>query len=241
MPYSYKKVYLKDDSFDPFYKSVNPKFFFKSRLLSGLLMALGFIVLGTQVIVPLVFFKTQNEVALPVRASVLGVATGFSDFNYNELENDDEVKEPTQNNLPQYFYLEVPKLGIKEAVVETNSTNYNPETSLGHYKGSAIPGQKGNSFIYGHSVLPWFFNPNNYKTIFSTLGDLGAGDKFYVYFNGQKLTYKVDYKELLAPSSVNPLAEFKPQYLNDSTMTLMTCWPAGTKAKRLLVRATLTD
>jgi sortase A len=238
MPYVGKKVYIKNESFDPIYHSVNYRFFFKSRVLSGGLMAVGFLVLGTQVIAPLVFFKTQNEIAQPMRASVLGVATGYSDFEYKELKNDKSDK-PKQENVPNYFYLQIPKLKISNAVVETNATTLNPETALGHYKGSSLPGDKGNKFIYGHSVLPWFFNPKNYKTIFSTLGDLNAGDEFYIYYNNNKLTYKVEFKEVVDPTSVNPLAEFKPDYLNESTVTLMTCWPAGTRAKRLLVRASL--
>lgn len=242
MPYSGKKVYIKNESFDPIYHSVNYGFFFKSRILSGSLMALGFLVLGTQVVMPLVFFKTQDTVAEPARASVLGVATGYTDFQYKELKDTQPQAHGgnlQQENVPQYFYLQIPKLRIDKATVETNSTNLNPDTALGHYNGSALPGDTGNTFIYGHSVLPWFFNPKNYKTIFSTLGDLNAGDKFYVFYNNNKLTYKVDFKEVVSPTSVNPLATFKPKYLNDSTITLMTCWPAGTRAKRLLVHASL--
>ncbi|NMB70019.1 hypothetical protein GYA27_02350 [candidate division WWE3 bacterium] len=36
---------------------------------------------------------------------------------------------------------------------------------------------------------------------------------------------------------VQPLSEYKPRYLNESTITLMTCWPAGTRSKRMVVRA----
>lgn len=202
-------------------------------------MALGFLILGTQVILPLVFFKTQDRVSEPIRASVLGLATGFKDFEFKELEKDKTSKSVADSNIPKYFTISIPKLGIKEAVVETNSTNLSPEESLGHYKGTSLPGQTGNVFIYGHSVLPWFFNPKNYRTIFSTLDDLNAGDEFVVNYNNKELKYKVESKNALLPGEVNPLAEYKPRYLNESTVTLMTCYPAGTKAKRLLVYAVL--
>ncbi len=233
------KVYLKDQSFDPIYKSVNFGFYFKSKILSGALMALGFIILGTQVAIPLIFFKTQDRVAEPVRESVLGYATGFNDFNFSELKQENNNLPDVSNNVPTHFYLSIPKLGIKNAVVSTNSQDLNPQSSLGHYKGSALPGQNGNTFIYGHSVLPWFYNPKNYLTIFSTLDKLNAGDEFSIYFNNEKLTYEVETKEILSPNKVNPLFEFKPKYLNESTVTLMTCYPSGTKAKRLLVEAVL--
>lgn len=237
-----KKVYIKDQSFDPIYKAVNPYFYFQSKILSGSLMALGFLILGTQVVLPLVFFKTQDSVAEPIRASVLGVATGYNDFEFSELKATDEKTTITpNNNIPEYFHISVPRLGIVNAVVETNSVNLSPETSLGHYKGSALPGQVGNSFIYGHSVLPWFYNPKNYRTIFSTLENLQNGDELTVNFNNKSLKYKVETKQILDPDKVNPLAEYKPRYLNDSTITLMTCYPAGTRAKRLLVNAVLVN
>jgi len=204
-------------------------------------MALGFLILGTQVVLPLIFFKTQNIISRPIRSSVLGLATGFNDFEYKELKNSQENTTNNVLNIPDYFTISIPELKIFDALVQTNSTNLSPETSLGHYKGSALPGQTGNAFIYGHSVLPWFFNPNNYRTIFSTLDNLKDGDEFVINFNNKELKYKVESKTILDPSKVDPLAEFKPKYLNESTVTLMTCYPAGTRAKRLLVNAVLVE
>ena len=103
----------------------------------------------------------------------------------------------------------------------------------------AIGCGQGNAFIYGHSVLPWFFNPKNYKTIFSTLGDLENGDEVLITYNNKQLKYRVEKKVVMAPEDVKPLDEWKPKYLNDSTISLMTCWPAGTKSKRLIVMGTL--
>ena len=235
-----KKVYIKDESYDPIFKSVNKEFYLKSRFLPGSLLALGFVILTTQVIIPLVYFKTQDEISKPISSSVLGVATGFGEFEFAELTN-----RPINTNknveIPKYFYLSIPKLNIEKALVETNSLSLKPDTTLGHYRGSALPGEMGNTFIYGHSVLPWFYNPKNYKTIFSTLDKLETGDSIEVEYLDKKMVYKVELEEVLPVLQVNPLAHYKPKYLNESTITLMTCWPAGTKAKRFLVRATLED
>lgn len=235
-----KKVYIKNESFDPIYKSVNFPFLFKARILSGALMALGFFVLGTQVILPLVSFKTQDKVSKPMESTVLGVATGFKDFSFSELKDNKNI-EAEEQNVPEFFFLSIPKLKIENAKVKTDFTGSSPEEFLGHYKGSSLPGEKGNSFIYGHSVLPWFYNPRNYKTIFSTLGDLEAGDMFTIKYNNKDLSYKVEEKEVFYPNQVNPLENWKPEYLNESTVSLMTCWPAGTKTKRLLVKASLLE
>ena len=234
------KVYVKDESFDPIYKSINFSFYFKSKILSGILMALGFLILSTQVVFPLVSFKTQDDTSGAAESTVLGVARGFREFEFLELSPQDK-QIITLEETPQYFYLSIPSLGIKDALVETNSANLSPEDSLGHYNGSSLPGKTGNAFIYGHSVLPWFYNPRNYKTIFSTLGNLQIGDEVYIDYDDKELVYKVEGQEILQPNLVDPLAEWKPKYLNESTIALMTCWPAGTKTKRLVVKATLVD
>lgn len=233
---SNKKIYIKDESFDPIYSSVNPAFFFRTRVLPGLLMALGFIVLGTQVVLPLVFFKTQDTVVKPMGNTVLGLATGFKDFDFEEIEENHLFKE--EGSIPEYFYITIPKLNIENALVKSEFDGPSPDDFIGHYKGSALPGEIGDSFIYGHSVLPWFFNPKNYKTIFSTLGDLEVGDKFTIEYNKRKIDYKVEDKVVLSPKEVTPLESWKPAYLNQPTVSLMTCWPAGTKTNRLIIRAT---
>jgi len=230
--------YIKDESFDPIYKTVNPGFYFQTRLLPIALVLFGVFILGSQVVMPLVFFKTQDHIAKPVSSTILGITSGFRDFEFSELGNSDSLSE---QETPEFFYITIPKLKIENALVETNSPSLNPNDALGHYKGSGIPGNAGNAFIYGHSVLPFFYNPNNYKTIFSTLNDLNQEDEFTVNYGGEDFTYKVVSKELLLPENVNPLSTFQPEYLNESTIELMTCWPAGTKSKRLIVRAVKID
>ncbi len=134
------------------------------------------------------------------------------------------------------FYLSIPELGIERAEVETNSVEARPDERLGHYQGSALPGEPGNTFIYGHSVLPMFFNPENYKTIFSTLNQLEPGDQILVEYGGENYIYEAERLQVVKPEEVNPL--FIPRS-GSSYLTLMTCDPPGLKTKRLLVIAKL--
>jgi len=231
-----KKIYIKDESYDPIYNVKNGKFLLKSRILPIILILFGTLLLGTQVILPLVFFKSIKK-SSTMESSVLGVMSGFKDFEFEELVS--EKGDAKESEVADKFYLTVPKLGIEKAVVESNSISMDPKDALGHYAGSAFPGQPGNSFIYGHSVLPWFFNPKNYKTIFSTIENLEVGDEIILEFEGHKFTYLVENKETLYPEEVNPLEKTKPAFLNEATVTLMTCVPPGTKLKRLLVHAVM--
>lgn len=266
-----KKIYIKDESFDPIYKEVSRGFYAKTRIMPTLLIFAGLFVFSTQVLLPLMVFKTQNESSAIIdNATVMGRLAGFSEFEFSELRASSVTisaaeKEPapapekysydpkenvvkykavagvSENAVPEYFYLTIPKLNIENAKVESNAKTLNPEHALGHYPGTELPGETGNSFIFGHSVLPWFYNPKNYKTIFSTLGKMEEGDEFYVTYNNREMTYVVENVVELPPSDVDPLAELKPRYLNDSTMVLMTCSPPGTKLKRLMVNAVMVN
>jgi LPXTG-site transpeptidase (sortase) family protein len=219
-----------------FNNTVNWSFFLRSRLYSLIFIVLGVAVLGTQVILPIILIETGNTSSKALENSVLGASTGFQEVSFKELENQTTNKE-IKHNVPQFFDLKVEKLKINNAVVETNSFNMNPDKYLGHYAGTALPGEVGNVFIYGHSVLPFFFNPDNYKTIFSNLHQLEDGDAIEVTYNGQVFKYQVFQKEVLDPKDVKPLETVTPAYLNEKTVSLMTCTPPGTSLKRLIVSA----
>lgn len=237
------KTYIKEEPKDIFSSQINYSFWVRSRVMPYMLPGLASLLLVTQVVYPLISFTTQDKVSKPVAYTALGVASGFGNFTYDELSNQNVLGTNTYTkqttNIPKYFYLTIPKLGIKEALVETNAETLDPIDALGHYKSSGLPGEVGNTFIYGHSVLPIFFNENNYKTIFSTLHRLEEGDEIFIDYNNKTYKYLVEGKRDLKPQEVYPLATIKPAYLNESTLVLMTCSPAGTKIRRLLVDAIL--
>lgn len=250
MVYKTPYKYIKDESFDPIYKTYNKHFVLGSRLLPSSLIVAGLGLFVWQVVLPFVYIKNNHVDTKAVQGSVLGLASGFSDFKFDELQSYGPAKDimssdrgvpNRQANVPQYFYLTIKKLGIEKALVETNANHLNPDEALGHYPNSALPGNPGNAFIFGHSVLPMFYNPKNYKTIFSTIDRLDAGDEILVEYNNLKYKYLVESKQMKKPIEVDPLAEFKPKYLNESTIILMTCYPAGSKVMRLLIQGVLVN
>lgn len=250
MVYKVPYKYIKDESYDPLYKTYDRHFVLAPRLLPSMLIFAGLGLFVWQVALPFIYIRNNLVETRAVKGSVLGASTGFGDFSFSELTafgpaKDSVVKDRADSsqrqNVPQYFYLTIKKLGIERALVETNAKDLNPDDALGHYPGSALPGEVGNGFIFGHSVLPMFYSPKNYKAIFSTIDRLNAGDEMIVEYNNISYKYLVESHELAKPADVNPLAEFKPRYLNESTVTLMTCYPAGSKAMRYMVRGILSD
>lgn len=101
-----------------------------------------------------------------------------------------------------------------------------------HYPGSARPGQAGNFFVTGHSsYYPW--DEGRYKDVFARLSELEPGDTYFVYYGGDRHTYRVTRKFEVKPTDVTVL----DQPSDRRVATLMTCTPVGTTLRRLIVQA----
>lgn len=135
-----------------------------------------------------------------------------------------------KSNSSQYR-LSIPKLGINNALVLTGSNDLSQ--SLIQYTGPS-PGNIGNPVIFGHSTLLWFYNPNDYKAIFSKLTDLDIGDPVIVKSDNVNYTYKVFEMFITKPNNLSVLSQ-----PDEEILTLITCVPPGTYLKRFIVKARL--
>lgn len=163
-----------------------------------------------------------DETELPWTAEI---KNWFPEVPLPEVEEEKRIDE---------YRLSIPGLRISEAIVKVGVENLNK--SLAHYPGTAYPGKSGNAIIFGHSVLPQFFNPKNYMTIFSTLPKIKKGEQILVDFDQVRYTYLVEELIEVPPNDKSILA----QRYDDSYLTLVTCVPPGTFLRRLVVRARLT-
>jgi sortase A len=132
-----------------------------------------------------------------------------------------------------YYTITIPKLRIDSATVAIGGEDLNK--SLIQYPGTALPGRRGNAVIFGHSILPIFYNPKNYIAMFSLLPSLKKGDFIYVNYDGVSYTFKVEVMFEVLPTDIQVL----DQDSSDSFLTLVTCVPPGDPGdpKRLVVRA----
>lgn len=130
------------------------------------------------------------------------------------------------------YYLSIPKVGIENALVQIGGDDLTK--SLIHFTGP-LPGNFGNPVIFGHSTLLWFYDPRNYKSIFSKLPDLNINDEILVNIDNITYLYHVFEMKVVSPETVSIL----DQNYNQSTLTLVTCVPPGTYFKRLIVRGKL--
>ena len=124
--------------------------------------------------------------------------------------------------------LEIPSAGVADIVVEGASVSalrHGP----GHIMGTALPGERGNSAIAGHRTT--------YGAPFANLDDVSAGDEVRVTTSRGVFIYTVDDIRIVGPNRTDIL---RPR--GDSTrLTLITCHPRFSTAKRLVVTAELTS
>lgn len=133
----------------------------------------------------------------------------------------------------QQYFLTIPKLNIVNAYVSTVDINLaNHLVNLG---GTAIPPEKGNTVIFGHSTLPQLYNSKDYKTIFANAYKLQTGDSFQITIGSVVYTYTIFSISVVDPEDTSVLA----QTYDDSYVTLITCTPPGTIWKRLIIKARL--
>ncbi len=136
----------------------------------------------------------------------------------------------------------VPRIGKNIPLIDIKNRNvswekelnaiFNKELEKGiiRYPGSAKPGEKWNSFIFGHSSnFPWM--KGNYNEVFALLWEVEVGDKVIVYYEQEKYTYIIKEQNVIEPGDVSILKRDK----NKKELTLMTCWPIGTTLNRLIV------
>lgn len=142
------------------------------------------------------------------------------------------IKDPSKPSIESYA-LSIPILNIKEARVST--IDYDLSKHLVNYPGTGIPGSNGTAVIFGHSSLPQWFAPDNYKTIFATAYKLQVGNELQITIQNAVYTYSIFSITVVDPTDTSMFA----QNYDNSYVTLVTCTPPGTTWKRLIIKARL--
>ncbi|MFP5375722.1 MAG: class E sortase [Acidimicrobiia bacterium] len=121
--------------------------------------------------------------------------------------------------------IRIPSIGVDKAVVEGVSLAA-LKRGPGHYPGTPLPGQPGNAAIAGHRTT--------YGAPFSRLDQLGPGDPILVTTRQGRFRYEVSSTRVVQPSETSVLDP-----TGDDRLTLTTCEPKFSAARRLVVVADL--
>src|SRR5512140_1751292 len=122
--------------------------------------------------------------------------------------------------------IDIPRLDLSAIVFEGTSDD-TLARGVGHLRGSAIPGARGNLVLAGHR-----------DTFFRELRDIRQGDQVSVKAPDGEYQYSVDSTAIVQPTQTEVL---RPS--NGATLTLITCYPfnyIGSAPERFIVRAHFT-
>ncbi|OGI22164.1 MAG: hypothetical protein A2808_04035 [Candidatus Moranbacteria bacterium RIFCSPHIGHO2_01_FULL_55_24] len=136
------------------------------------------------------------------------------------------------------FGIVIPKIRANAKVVADvdwqDSARYQRalQEGVAHAKGTAKPGESGNIFLFSHSGVD-FYEAARYNAVFYLMNKLSAGDEIELFYQGVRYGYRVKEVKIVGAEETGYITG--PG--RGKTLTLMTCWPAGTTLKRLVVIA----
>jgi sortase A len=127
--------------------------------------------------------------------------------------------------LTQIGTISIPKIGLEHPIYEgitLTVINNGP----GHWPGSALPGQRGNTVFPGHRVT--------HSHPFLDLDRLAPGDQVIFRTAAGTFTYAVTGTQIVTPDAMWVI-EPTPQ----PTMTLIACHPKHSARQRIIVKGKL--
>lgn len=140
-------------------------------------------------------------------------------------------------DFSQQGKLTIEKIGLRDVPITWNvaADEIIPslQSGVSHYRGTGLPGSREhqNVFITGHSSN-WWWEQGNYNTVFALLDKLAGGDMIQLTVGGGEFEYKVREVFSIRPDQTEVLGASPTPILS-----LMTCWPVGTTARRWIVVA----
>jgi LPXTG-site transpeptidase (sortase) family protein len=194
--------------------------------------------------------KLPTRIALTIGAfTIVMLILNFQWFiaNVQQVwwENTAESRVISKEPAPQIAQntLSIPSLNIMAPIIYVDRASASEQVfqealvnGVVHFPGTALPGQVGNTYIFGHSS-DFPFSKGNYKTVFALLPQIAQGAEIKLTNgSGEEFTYIVTGIKVVSPKDL--------QYLESDNsgrkmLTVQTSYPIGTALRRFLVFAEL--
>jgi sortase A len=171
--------------------------------------------------------STTLAVPLTTTATAGSIVTSATSTTSTTVTDDPELLSTINaKDGDRIARIEMPSINVKQIVVSGVTIN-DLRKGPGHYRTTALPGQRGNAAIAAHRT--GFGGP------FGDIDKLRTGDKIIVsYRNHDRYVYSVRDSRVVPPSDVSVLDPSE-----EAILTLTTCDPPGTSTNRLVVVAVL--
>ena len=170
-------------------------------------------------------------------------ATGFEPDYVRQFAND-AISAAVSSDVSrvQIFasstsFISIPEISLVSPIVYPTSTDFNVLdkallSGVVHYPKSALPGEDGTVFIFGHSTSKLVVR-NKAFTAFTKIHDLTVGDIIYIMFQNVEYRYRVS----AVKNNVDPKMESVTFASDGPKLILTTCWPPGNIKNRTVVEA----
>lgn len=183
-----------------------------------------FIIIGLAVIGTAFYMRYSAEKVQ--RAMIDSFEHTIEDFDKSNNDTSPSEKPPTDDISAAIGIMKIPKINLKVAIGE-GVDNKTLKYAVGHFIGTAMPGEKGNFSVAGHRSY-------TYSEYFNRLDELKEGDEIVIQTKNGEFTYKIYEKKVVEPTEVSVLNSTK-----DATITLVTCTPIRIATHRLIIKGKL--
>ena len=179
----------------------------------------------------------------PAQPTAIKAAEATNPANSKEIENklmpiaDPEVKTvPMAKSYPPATRIVIPGIGVDSNVVELGTKRdekgqlvwETPCHAVGHYEGTANPGENGNIVMAGHISSPL----TKCGSVFKRLPEMKPGDVVQLYTEEGVYSYRVTEAQPTFPEDISVM-----QPTPYARLTLITCYPDWIYTHRWVVIA----
>lgn len=160
----------------------------------------------------------------------------LKEFSFWYWKNTGQEEPPVTAEFREPNTIYIPTINTEAPLVYINETGekvYQEALARGvvHYPGSALPGEGGNAYYFGHSS-DFVTKPGKYKTVFALLPHIKVGDEIAVTDNeGKVYKYTITETKVVGPTDTSVLEQGDRK---EKLITLQTSYPVGTALKRFL-------
>lgn len=192
----------------------------RSVLLWGML--LGSFALFVYPYLPKIFYQASaaDQVSTPAVDLSIPYIPGLADISSDDAK------------ITEEYQLVIPKIEVNTAILESSSIAIlDQQEGVWHEPNTGNPTEEGNMVIAGHRFQ--YLPPN--KTTFYHLDKLKEGDEIFVRWGTEEYRYVVKKSFVVKPQQV----EIRNATPGLKELTLYTCTPIGSNARRLVVKAEL--
>ncbi|WP_040212518.1 class D sortase [Clostridium polynesiense] len=180
-----------------------------------------FIIIGLAIVISASYMKyqaysEQRKMKHNFEEGLLNLKDGIE--TQGDKSNNEESKFGT------IAMITIPKINLSVAVGEGTDSKL-LKYAVGHFEGTALPGEQGNFCVAGHRSY-------TYGEFFSRLEELNEGDEVEVKTSTGEYLYNVTEKFIVEPNEVWVL-----EPTNESVLTMVTCTKGG--KKRVIIKGKL--